>query len=148
MNKYIIYLLLIAALLSSCDEESCDPVIIDPYNFYIEPIDSSLLDPCGTINKVACSIEFRAGKWLEIQDSLNPQIPDTIIFVTDSIAYWSPSGNPYLTSKTFFDGNHIYMEWSWGLQGPFSTSYDTSTQLFDIGFGAGGTQAQNYLKIE
>jgi len=133
MSKLIIPVLFIGCCIYyGCNEDYSPPIIIQD-----EPTEP---DSCYGINPVACDFEFREGKWLEIQDSIDAiyYIPDTIWFIEDSLIGWAFGGDPYRILTGYFQFNQIYTQpWNSGGQGPVSstgvyTTYNDTTGYFRI----------------
>jgi hypothetical protein len=133
MNKLLILLSFCCYFLYACNDDCTPPIIIEEEP-YTEP------DPCDGINPVACSFDFRKGKWLEIQDSIDAQsvLADTIWFIEDSLIGWSFQGDPYRILTGYFRFNRIHTQpWNSGGQGPVGssgiyTTYNDSTELLSL----------------
>jgi hypothetical protein len=151
MNKVLILLSFCCYFLYACNDDCTPPIIIEEEP-YTEP------DPCDGINPVACSFDFREGKWLEIQDSIDAQsvLADTIWFIEDSLAGWSFQGEPYKIVTSIFRFNQIYTQgWNSGGQGPLSpsgiyTTYNDTTEYFRIHWfsSVNPFNYTDYVKIE
>ena len=145
INLNLVSILLICILFFlACDEEPIDP---SPQ----EPIDE-LAERCGDVNKVACDFDFRKGKWLEIQDSLDATLveADTIHFIEDSLIGWSFQGEPYRVLIGYFDKhNLITQHWDGGPVGDFGigTEYTDSTDIFRIHW-TNGLNSINYRRLD
>jgi hypothetical protein len=130
----------------ACDET---PILPDESQ---TPIDE-LAERCGDVNKVACDFEFRKGKWLEIQDSLDATLvqADTIHFMEDSLIAWSFQGEPYIVLIGYFTRNNLYSQLFNG--GPVNTrrgivtEYFDDTKVFRIGW-ENGLHIRDYRRID
>lgn len=131
MNKSIILILLINCCLYYACRDDCTGVIL---------IERENIDPCVNVNPVACSFEFREGKWIEVLDSayIGLVVEDTIWFKEDSLIAWSFQGEPYLDLTGYFIDNYLYSQpWNSGGQGPVSniatyTTYNDTTNYLQI----------------
>jgi len=56
------------------------------------------------------SFEFCEGKWLQIQDSLDSTVADTVWFKEDSLIGWSSQGEPYEFLKGYFIDNYLFSQ--------------------------------------
>lgn len=101
----IIYLLLIVlvSIYACTDDEPIEP---------IEPWILECTDEYGLVNRMACDFEFRKGKWVEIQDSIEALYvgADTVHFMQDSLIGWSAQGNPYSVLVGYFVRNNLYKQ--------------------------------------
>lgn len=103
MNRLIIPIcFIICCIYYSCTNDDCSVLLVER-----QPI-----DPCENVNSVACSFEFREGKWVEILDSIyiGLTIEDTIWFKEDSLIGWSSQGESYEFLKGFFIDNYLYSQ--------------------------------------
>jgi hypothetical protein len=145
MAKLITPILFISCCLYYACTDDCTGVVL---------VERQPIDPCENVNPVACSFEFREGKWLEILDSvyIGLTVEDTIWFKQDSLIGWSSQGEPYEFLKGYFIGNYIFTQ-SRGsdIDDPVSidayTSYNDSTEILTIEWTA-GLQTINYKKID
>ena len=62
-------------------------------------VERQQINPCENINPIACSFEFREGKWVEILDSIyiDLTVEDTIWFKEDSLIGWSSQGESLMS---------------------------------------------------
>jgi hypothetical protein len=134
MNKLLMILIFVVCyFLYACNNDCTLPIIIEKEPYTVP-------DSCDGINPVACSFEFRKGKWLEVQDSIDAQsvLADTIWFIEDSLVGWSFEGEPYRILKGYFRHNQILTQpWNSGGQGPVAssgtyTTYNDTTELLSI----------------
>jgi len=144
MNRLIIPILfIICCVYYSCTDDNCNILLVER-----QPI-----DPCENKHIVACSFEFREGKWLQLQDTFDTTEADTIWFKQDSLIGWSFQGEAYKDLTGYFIGNYIYSQpWNSGGQGPVSsrgtfTSYNDTTGVLTIEW-TGGLQTIDYYKID
>jgi hypothetical protein len=95
MAKLITPILFISCCLYYACTDDCTGVVL---------VERQPIDPCENVNPVACSFEFREGKWLEILDSvyIGLTVEDTIWFKQDSLIGWSSQGEPYEFLKGYF----------------------------------------------
>jgi hypothetical protein len=141
MNRLIMPILfVICCVYYSCTNDDCTVLLVER-----QPI-----DPCENRHIVACSFEFRKGKWLQIQDSTDSSIADTIWFKQDSLIGWSFQGNPYLDLEGYFINDYLYTE-SWSSSGPaivdFYTTYNDTSKHFTI-HTAAGLRPVDFVKID
>jgi hypothetical protein len=121
-------LFIICSIYYACTNDDCSVLLVE----------RQLIDPCENVNPVACSFEFREGKWLQVQDSIDSSVADTIWFKQDSLIAWSFQGEPYLNLTGYFIDNYLYSQpWNSGGQGPVSsiatyTTYNDTTQYLQI----------------
>ena len=150
MNINLILASMVMICISSflaCDEEPIE--LVEP--MIQEPIDE-LAERCGDVNKVACNFEFRKGKWLESQDSLDATLieADTIHFIEDSLIGWSSQGDPYKVLVGYFTRNNLYKQ---GWNGEpvhhlgLGTEYFDDTNIFRINW-SNGLNSRDYRRIE
>lgn len=146
MNKLIMLFFIISCCIYyACTDDDCVVLLVER-----QPI-----DPCENVNPVACSFEFREGKWLEVQDSAYIGLvdADTIWFKQDSLIGWSFQGEEYLDLTGYFISNYLYTQpWNSGGQGPvgsigFYTSYNDTTEYFTI-HTASGLLPIDFVKID
>lgn len=143
MTKLIIPLLFLSCCFYyACNDDDCTVLVVEK-----QPI-----DPCENINPVACSFEFREGKWMQIQDSIDSSIADTIWFKQDSLIGWSFQGEPYLDLTGYFIENYLYTQpWNSGGQGSvsvdFYTTYNDTISYLTI-HTAGGLRLVDFQKID
>lgn len=131
MTKLILSISFVSCYIYYACTDDCTGIIL---------IKREKVDPCENVNPVACSFEFREGKWMEIQDSIDAiyYIPDTIWFIEDSLIGWAFGGDPYRILTGYFQFNQIYTQpWNSGGQGPVSstgvyTTYNDTTGYFRI----------------
>ena len=145
MTKLIIPLLFISCCIYYSCTDDCTGVIL---------VERQQINPCENINPVACSFEFREGKWVEVLDSIyiGLTVEDTIWFKEDSLIGWSSQGESYEFLKGYFIGNYIFTQ-SRGssIDDPVSidayTIYNDSTEILTIEWTA-GLQTINYSKVD
>lgn len=146
MNKIIIPILFISCCLYYACTDDCTGVIL---------IERELIDPCENVNPVACSFEFREGKWVEILDSIyiGLTVEDTIWFKEDSLIGWTDQTGDFTFFVGYFSQNLLYKQ-PWGSEpddpvypSGFWTQYDIYTELFRI-YWDGGNEYRDYKRVD
>jgi hypothetical protein len=141
MNRLIMPIIFVICCLHYACTDDCTGVVL---------VERQPIDPCENVNPVACSFEFRQGKWLEVQDSLATSTADTVWFKQDSLIGWSFQGDDYLELSGYFIGNYLFtLPWNGSSSNfiDFYTSYNDTTEYFTI-HTAAGLRPVDFVKID
>jgi hypothetical protein len=148
MNRLLILLSFWCYFFYACNDDCTPPIII-------EPTIEEVRDSCNGFNLIACSFDFRKGKWAGILDSVELQyyIPDTIWFKEDSLIGWTDQSGEFSFFVSYFSQNLLYKQ-SWGSEpddpifpSGFWTQYDIYTELFRI-YWDGGNEFRDYERVD